>query len=407
MNKMKNNLAGGGKNWGVMMTLLVFSIAVKLLFSIVIKENTEDQESPYKFFYYMADLPILILSMLNFVFCRGYFKQDYYVRVLKIVILMLMLMVFGIVTSWFNEVELMTTVNEQLKIFLPFFLLISFNMYPMTASPGKRSTLLTLLIMFISLYAFVFLEPSRNRDNLYWPIYFSGLHTHAYVVFASFIFIHFYFFELRRMRNLSLMLAILFAFALGFGYGVRTSLTCLLTYMLVFYAFHKQWRVIKRSNLVLISICVVFVVLFFLADNIDLLSFDGFSSGRLSEYVSRLEYIKNRDWSGNLFGSGAGSDIMYSETWWWEDKGSHNDYLTLIIEFGFVYLVVFLWFVKKVISLFKGNFMAYGIFAAYLISSIISNGFMFRPLASYILFMSLVIIGVYRHTNEQNFRLVK
>lgn len=121
MNKMKNNLAGGGKNWGVMMTLLVFSIAVKLLFSIVIKENTEDQESPYKFFYYVADLPILILSMLNFVFCRGYLKQDYYVRVLKIVILMLMLMVFGIVTSWFNEVELMTTVNEQLKIFLPFF----------------------------------------------------------------------------------------------------------------------------------------------------------------------------------------------------------------------------------------------------------------------------------------------
>lgn len=403
---MKNTLAGGGKNWGVMMTLLVFSIAIKLLFSIVIKENSEDQESPFKLFYYMADLPILILSVLNFIFCRRYFKQDHYISVLKIVILMLMLIVLGIVTSGFNEVELMTTVNEQLKIFLPFFLLISFNMYPLSATLGRRLVLLTLLIMSISLYAFIFFEPSRNRDNLYWPIYFSGLHTHAYVVFASFVFIHFYFFEQKRMRTLSLLIAIFFAFALGFGYGVRTSLTCLLTYMLVFYAFYKQWKVIKRSNLVLISTCVVFVVLFFVADNIDLLTFDGFSSGRLSEYVSRLEYIRNRDWLGNLFGSGAGSDIMYSETWWWEDKGSHNDYLTLIIEFGFVYLVVFLWFVKRVISLFNGNFMAYGIFAAYLISSIISNGFMFRPMASYILFLTLVTIGVFRHSNQQDFRLL-
>jgi hypothetical protein len=384
-----------GRTWHVLMTMLVFSICVKLFFSIVIKEYSEDQDSTYRIVYYLADLPVLFLSVFHIIVSRRYFKQEYYLKVMKTLFVMFVLVILAVVSSMSKGVSMITAVNSQLKIFLPILMLIGFNMFPYRARLNRGVGVMTILILLISIYAFLFLEPSRNRDAYYWPIYFSGLHTHAYVVFASFVFIHFYFFSIARMRKITLLVSFLFALILGYGYGVRTSLMCLVTYLFVFYANNGKWFLVKKSSILFGLSFLLIVFLFFIADNIDLLTFDGFSSGRLSEYVSRFEFIRNRDVMGTIFGSGAGSDIMYSETWWWEDKGSHNDYLTLIIEFGFLYLLLFLMFIRRLIKLFSGNFTAYGVFGAYLISSLISNGFMFRPMAAYVLFLSLISINVF------------
>jgi len=381
--------------WGRLLSAVVFFVCIKLIFSILIKDNDEEVISPLKNLYYLADIPIFFLSCIYFLTSFKWFNQVYYLKVIKLLLLILCLILYAVITSMSQGIDGMIALTSQLKIFLPFLVLISFHLFPRSTEMSRSVSVVSVLVLLISLYAFIFLEPSRNRDAYYWPIYFSGLHTHAYVVFGTIVYFHFYFFSVLNRKLLVSILSLLFAVVLGYGYGVRTSLICFITYLLVFHAYHARWAILKKSNLIFVSAIMVVLILLIFAANFDVLTFDGFSSGRLSEYVSRFEFIRDRDFIGNAFGSGAGQDIMYSETWWWEDKGSHNDYLTLIIEFGFVYLMFFLYFIRKLFQLFSGNYVAYAVLSAYLVSSLISNGLMFRPLATYVLFLSFINMSIF------------
>ena len=33
-----------------------------------------------------------------------------------------------------------------------------------------------------------------------------------------------------------------------------------------------------------------------------------------------------------LIGKGSGSDLVFTEVWWWDHKGSHNDFISLFIN---------------------------------------------------------------------------
>ena len=64
-----------------------------------------------------------------------------------------------------------------------------------------------------------------------------------------------------------------------------------------------------------------------------------FSSGRLEQYTERLSSLEQRDIIGQLLGNGPGSDVTFSRQWWWEAKGSHNDFLQHIREDGVIGLL--------------------------------------------------------------------
>jgi hypothetical protein len=321
-------------------------------------------------------------------------SQRVFIRILKLLLIIVFLIGLAMFTSLSKGISLNTVLTSQLKLFLPIFLLIVFNVYPSGTKPSKAVYWMISLVFVISLYAYFFLEPSRNRDAFFWPIYFSGLHTHAYCVFGSFLMLHAHAVLHGKNVKTSWFLVLLFLLILGYGYGVRTSLFCLIGYVLVIsyekgVLAHIQKPMVKFFLAMIIIISGVLFV-----DEFNLLSLDGFSSGRLSEYLSRIDLIKNRGWLENAFGSGAGYDLMYSDTWWWEEKGSHNDYLTILIEFGLVYLMVFVFFLWRLFHVIRANHFTTAIFVAYLLSSFLSNGYMFRPMAAYVLFLSLININV-------------
>ena len=86
-----------------------------------------------------------------------------------------------------------------------------------------------------------------------------------------------------------------------------------------------------------------------------------------------------------------------------EKKGSHNDYLTFIIENGIIYTITFimtiisLLFVKRRVSIFL-----IGLIIAYLTTSIISNGLALRPLASYLFFIVCGVILTKENNTKEN-----
>ncbi len=393
------------KNWQRMLALVVFFICVKLLFSVLIKDDDDDTASPLKFVYYWSDVPILIFSSFYFFTTIRKLNQQFFLKTMRLLLLMVSLIILASISSLSKGVELNTVITSQLKLFLPIYLLIVFNIFPTRNRPSPFIYGMVLLVFVISLYAFYFLEPSRNRDAFFWPVYFSGLHTHAYCVFGSYLMLHAYLLIFNGRIKMSWLITALFAMILGFGYGVRTSLFCLLAYIVFLNLENGLFSQLKKPfmKFFLTLVLVSFGLLLF--DDFDLLSLDGFSSGRLSEYFSRIELIKNRGWLENGFGSGAGFDLMYSDTWWWEEKGSHNDYLTILIEFGLVYLILFLILLWRLFKIVCTNYFSKAIFFAYLLSSFLSNGYMFRPMAAYVLFLSVININVAfdfrkRSTNE-------
>lgn len=381
------------RNWRRAMGVTVLLVCVKLIFSILIKDTEDENTNQLRFVYYWADIPIFCVSSLYLMATIKRIDGVFLSRVIRLLMLMLGLILLATVSSLNKGVDLSTVLTSQSKLFIPIYLLIALNIRPPEVRPSKAVYRLVILVFILSFFAYFFFEPSRNRDTVFWPVYFSGLHTQAYCVFASYLTLHAYVLIVRRNEKLGWLITMVFALVLSVGYGVRTSFFCLVTYILVI-NFNYGFLVGLRKPFFKFILGLLFmIVLLLFFENINFLSIDSFSSGRMSEYISRIDLISNRGLMDNCFGSGAGFDLMYSDTWWWEEKGSHNDYLTIIIEFGFVYLALFCVFLVYLFRFVGKNFFSVAILMAYLISSLLSNGYMFRPMVSYVLFLSLININ--------------
>lgn len=132
------------------------------------------------------------------------------------------------------------------------------------------------------------------------------------------------------------------------------------------------------------------------------LDLDKISSGRLTMYGDKFELLGSYTFIEILFGRGFGSDLIVTEKWWWDEKGSHSDYITYVIENGIFYLLTFLVVILSLIRINrKTNLIIISLVFGYLLTSLISNGIAVRPLAGYVFFMGLAFIymSIYESNN--------
>ncbi len=381
------------KIWFFTFSSFVFIIAIKLILSVNITETNEGSgNSILTMLYYACDVGVLFIFLINLLFHSRLSKAVFDRKLFRIIWLLLLMVTVGTITSMLNDKNFLVSFTTQLKLLLPFVIMIALIRHVPNRSIRGSIWVLPTLILFLSLYAYIFLDPSQNRMEFFWPVYFSGLHTQAYVVLSAFILLYCYSVIENSRKVLRNLLTVLVFYVIAFGYNVRTAIVC----MLIFFVYIFLKRILENGKIkpLLYYLILSFFILTitFLTIVYEIENLETFSSGRISVYVSRISYIGQRNWFQNLIGSGAGSDLMYSNTWWWEEKGSHNDYLTLIIESGIIYLVLFIILIYRLFKFFKNDLYIQAALVTYLTSSIISNGFMFRPLPSYVFFLSLALI---------------
>lgn len=369
---------------GLFYTLIGF-IVVKLLFATFLKDATDEeaQNGSYVFVYTLMDFFIIILIVIS-IFQYGNSKF-----LSKFLILSLLIMIPRLFTDYYYGAGIVESISSCLKLLSPIWVFLTAKSLYISAKRIKHTLIgITLIVLTLSVFAFFFFPPSTNRgdNNVYWPVYFSGLHTQAYVLLAVFMFLFLFF--LSEKGKLSLVvLGFAIFYVLFFGYNVRTSLLSFITFISIL-GMHliknKQSKYYISLIVPLLGIILLFVILVSL--DVDWVTF---SSGRLSMYGTKYDEIVSRGFWSSIFGTGSGSDLIVSDIWWWDKKGSHNDYLTFLIEGGVIFLLSV---ILLLIQLFKSvrSPYSYCILCAYCISSLISNGYLLRPLPAYILMLTVV-----------------
>jgi O-antigen ligase len=110
-------------------------------------------------------------------------------------------------------------------------------------------------------------------------------------------------------------------------------------------------------------------------------------------YVKKFDILKTYTTKDYLLGRGWESDLVRTTEWWWVEKGSHNDYLTYVVENGIPYTILFVLLILSLLFLSrKVSLIFASMVIGYLLTSALSNGMAVRPLASYFFFIVLAYI---------------
>lgn len=206
----------------------------------------------------------------------------------------------------------------------------------------------------------------------------DGLHPSAYITLAL---LWMQIQLLRRgvgYRFVTLgMIALLLAVLLG--YEVRT--TYVVAIAMISFSVARFLRLSPGNMLLLafLGIMIGLPVIVLLASGVSDLDLSKFSSGRVVAWGERIDIILDRNIFQFLFGSGPGTDYFKgNETWRYEAKDSHNDFLITTIEFGVLGLLAFLSFWVALIARGRGHVLSL-LATSFLLSSAISNGIINRP----------------------------
>jgi len=247
------------------------------------------------------------------------------------------MVLLNVFTSIYTNTPLIDSVNFTFKIIAPVFLFIAIVIF----SKGNNydikniSKLFLFYIALLVIIALLFFDISHNRGSDRLPIFFTNIHTHCYVLVALFMGVAFLI-----KNNFWLLLSFVFAsfIFLVFGYNVRTAVIQYFIFIAVILYLKSDFFKYMYYR-ILIAIPFLFLLFISIFKNID---YDLLSSGRLSMYTQKFNVLKDYSLTDYIFGRGYGSDLMWTSTWWWDEKGSHNDYLTFIVENGVPYTIVFI-----------------------------------------------------------------
>lgn len=311
------------------------------------------------------------------------------IGILFIPLLLTFLMyLLNIATAIYNSISLIDSLKYSLKIAAPIYFFIVLIIHSKINGKNFKKELIIVLgyCLFLALIALLFFDVSFNRGTFRWPVFFSGLHTHNYVLAAVFVGISY----LLKNKKWWLFFFLLFSFLfLVVGYNVRTVLVFYLLYIVVaLYVTTGFFRYVYAKALLFIPF-ILAVLLIALRD----FDWNAFSSGRLTMYLKKFDILKTYSTKDFLFGRGWGADMVKTTEWWWVEKGSHNDYLTYIVENGIPFTVIFILLILSLLFLSKrASILFTTLILGYLITSMLSNGFAVRALASYVLFMVLAYI---------------
>lgn len=376
---------------------ILFFLYIKLIFSYLSVENgwwirhlplNVEAFNPFhlpanfsgKLEYVILPLMLVYLTYNNkFV---GKFKLTLFIGFL--------LLSLNLCTSLYTGTSIINSINHTIKLLSPILFFICLIVFSKKQDNNLKKILFSTikLCLFLAIFALMFFNISNNRNENQWPIYFSGIHTHSYVLTSIFIGLSYYIFKEKKTSSLLLFLATTFLI-LFFGYGVRTVLIIYLIYIITLLYVKSNFFKYLWVQILVITPAILLVGLFIIQS----LDINKFSSGRLDMYGEKLEILKNYNIPEYLFGRGAGSDFIKTESWWYSEKGSHSDFITFTIENGIPYLFLFIFLMVTIIPYYKRvNLIYLSLLFGYLFSSLISNGIVVRPIAGYVIFMVLAYI---------------
>jgi len=119
---------------------------------------------------------------------------------------------------------------------------------------------------------------------------------------------------------------------------------------------------------------------------------ENLGSGRIGTWLGRIELLSRRNVPILLFGSGPGSDRFVSEIWWWEKKDSHNDFLTIILESGFVGFLAVLLFLFLLFRRLGRDGLPLAWFL--LSGSSLSNALLQRPIIATLFWLAVALAAL-------------
>lgn len=301
----------------------------------------------------------------------------------------------NILTAYYTSNTLVDSLNYALKISAPIYFFCVLVIHTKLTGKNIKNELLFFMIFcaILSVIALLFFNPTYNRGIFRWPVFFSGLHTHNYVLASLFVGVS-YLLKNKKWWMFFFMLAS-FLFLIK-GYNVRTVIVFYVLFIIVMLYITSGFFKYLYAKL-LLFFPFIFGLVFF---NLRGFDWNRFSSGRLTMYEDKLNILEGYGFTDFLLGRGWGSDLIRTREWWWEEKGSHNDFLTYIVENGIPFTLVFttlifsLLFLSKKVSIILATLVV-----GYLLTSVLSNGFAVRPQAAYLFFM----VFAYIYSNNKNY----
>lgn len=189
---------------------------------------------------------------------------------------------------------------------------------------------------------------------------------------------------------------ILIALVLIAVYKVRTAQVMILTFLGVMAFGYARDRVGPILGWMIAIFTPLFAAFYLLFE--DAKSLSKFSSGRTGVYQERLDAFAGRGIGEALFGTGAGSDFMASQIWWWATLNSHNDAIGIIMErgiFGIGTMVAAL-----VLVVLRRNRRATACLLAIFTTGLISNGLFQRPTAAAFAFLAVAAADIMTERQE-------
>lgn len=356
-------------------------------------DDAEKGQSLFAVVYYALDYALLGISMIRIL------THQWEPSAVRSLLFVGLLLVSLVASALINDKNVGASLTGSFRFLLPLIFLLAF-LDPDIRFRMAYIRIMPPLIVALSIWAILLFPAARNRNEVFWPVYFSGLHTQCYVLLAGLML------TAARYRNLRFpwWSKAYIAFALVgiiWGYNVRTTIVGVLVFLApMLYERIRQYAGRGRmSATVAVGACyLVLAVLLFMPD---LDSINQYSSGRISMYIYKFNTIYERSILHNLFGTGAGSDKVVIDIWWWEEKGSHNDYLTFMIENGLIFLLLMAGLFHSIWQRLSSR-VSKRIFLVYIIPSLISNGFLMRPFPAMILMLSVLISEQFYFRKQQH-----
>lgn len=260
---------------------------------------------------------------------------------------------------------------------LPFSLLF----IPASKVPkiSKRQAIYT-VILFFSILIFVTIMPKEidNARTIFY-ILVSGPHTSTYSIIIIYYFIYIAYLEKCIGKNTFIVISIIMLYLVA-GYRARNAELGLFFFVMT-YAFNKS-RFNHSSKYVILFVFSTFLILalYIFLSNSTLTTSDLnlISNGRIFAWSERLTMLQNTDIYSLLFGEGYGADFKVTKQWWWAEKPSHNDFLSIIFNAG---LLGFSLLIILLLNLYKNaNSFQRALIMFLIATSMTNTGLLGRPI---------------------------
>ncbi|TDG12882.1 hypothetical protein E2F43_15100 [Seongchinamella unica] len=181
------------------------------------------------------------------------------------------------------------------------------------------------------------------------------------------------------------------------GYGARNAVLGLTVAIGSIFYFQNKSS-LSVTFLYLYMLLFLLAVLAFYVGNLSIEELNQEANGRISAWTERLGILAERDIIPLLFGQGIGDDIRVTPTWWWEEKASHNDFISLVFNGGLVSLLLY---IALIVALFRNaNPIQKSLLIFLIFTSLTNTGLLGRPIQLLYFSIAFALAG----TREVNSR---